>query len=64
MLGWGQYSSARMMVSTRVVFSGSAGSSEPPTHVEGVVVDLEEVGFSVDFEAAEVVLAVWVVVAA
>jgi hypothetical protein len=27
----GQYSSARMMVSTRVVFVGSAGSSEPPS---------------------------------
>ena len=57
-----QYSSARMMVSTRVVTFGSAGVFGAACHVEGVVIDLEEVGLSLDREGAEVVLAVRVIV--
>jgi hypothetical protein len=51
-----------MVVSRRVVFSGLAGSSEPPSHVEGVVIEFEEVALTIDLEAAEVVFAVRVVV--
>ena len=41
---------------------GVGGIFRTAVHVEGVVVDFEEVGFALDLEAAEVVLAVRVVV--
>ena len=51
-----------MMVSTRVVFSGSDGSSDPYRQSEVVVVDLPVERFVGDLEAPEVVLAMRVIV--
>ena len=50
------------MVSTRVVFVGSAGIFGAAVHVRGVIIVLEEVGDALKLDAAEVVLAVRVVV--
>jgi hypothetical protein len=47
-----------MMVSTRVVFSGSLGSSEPYCIDFVVVVVFEEEPLAVALEAAEIVLLV------
>jgi hypothetical protein len=51
-----------MMESTRVVFFGSAGSSDPPFNAEAVVVDLPEVRLALNREVAEVVFAVRVII--
>src|SRR5438045_3525427 len=59
--GRDQYSSASMMVSTRVVFDGSAGSGEPNRISEVVCVDFEK-ELPGQSERAEVVLAVRVIV--
>ncbi len=48
------------MVSTRVVTAGSLGSGEPEFK-RAVVVDLPKELFALDFDAAEVVLAVRII---
>ena len=53
-----------MMVSTRVVFVGSAGIFGAAVHVRRVVVQFKKVRLLGEFDAAEVVFAVRVVVGA
>ena len=52
-----------MSVSTRVVFAGSAGSSEPNSRIEIVVIEFEKELQAREVEASEVVLAMRIVIA-